>query len=158
MTKLVRGRIEDGAWVDEEVIWSIDVENYTSMPDMVAGGRIAFDGEGNLFLSVGAKGALGYAGAQDLASPYGKILRMRDDGSIPSDNPFVDDPEALAAIWTYGHRSPRGLEFDRASGRLWGAEMGPRGGDEVNLLLPGRNYGWPLYSLGIDYSGAPIEY
>jgi glucose/arabinose dehydrogenase len=158
MTKLIRGRIQDGAWVDEQAIWSTDVENYTSLPDMVAGGRIAFDGDGNLFLSVGAKGAASVAGVQDLSLPYGKILRLRDDGSIPSDNPFADDPDALAAIWTYGHRSPQGLEFDPVTGRLWGTEMGPRGGDEVNLLRPGRNYGWPLYSLGVDYSGAPIEY
>jgi glucose/arabinose dehydrogenase/cytochrome c553 len=158
MTKLIRGRIEDGAWVDEQVIWSTDVENYTALPDMVAGGRIAFDGDGNVFLSIGAKGAASVVGVQDLSLPYGKILRLHDDGSIPSDNPFVDDPDALAAIWSYGHRSPQGLEFDPVTGRLWGTEMGPRGGDEVNLLLPGRNYGWPLYSLGIDYSGAPIEY
>jgi glucose/arabinose dehydrogenase/cytochrome c553 len=158
MTKLIRGRIEDGAWTDEEVIWSVDLEMYTPMVDMVAGGRITFDGAGNLFLSVGMKGLANYLGVQDLSLPYGKIHRMRDDGSLPEDNPFVENPNAMATIWTYGHRSPQGLEFDRATGQLWGTEMGPRGGDEVNLLLPGRNYGWPLYSKGLDYDGTPVEY
>src|SRR5690606_15347730 len=90
--------------------------------------------------------------------PYGKILRLERDGSIPPDNPFVGRADALAAIWTYGHRSPQGLEFDRETGLLWGTEMGPRGGDEVNLLLPGRNYGWPLYSKGINYDGTEVDY
>ncbi len=158
MTRVIRGRIENGSWVDEETIWRTSVENYTFMPDMVAGGRLAFDGDGHLFVSIGMKGASNFAGVQDLGLPYGKILRLNDDGSIPDDNPFVDTPGALPEIWTYGHRSPQGLEFDRSTGRLWGTEMGPRGGDEVNLLVPGGNYGWPLYSKGMDYDGTPVEY
>ena len=75
-----------------------------------------------------------------------------------SDNPFIGDPDALDSIWTYGHRSPQGLEYDPATGLLWGTEMGPRGGDEINLLQPGRNYGWPLYSKGMDYDSTPVEY
>jgi glucose/arabinose dehydrogenase len=158
MTKLIRGRIENGAWVDEETIWSADRAVYTTMVDMVAGGRITFDGQGHVFLSIGMKGDANYVGIQDLSLPYGKILRLNDDGSVPRDNPFVDDPAALPEIWTYGHRSPQGLEFNRATGQLWGTEMGPRGGDEVNLLQPGRNYGWPLTSKGLDYDGTPVEY
>lgn len=158
MTKLVRARIEDGAWVGEETIWSADRATYTPMVDMVAGGRIAFDGDGHLFMSIGMKGNANYLGIQDLGLPYGKILRLNDDGSIPEDNPFVVDPDAMKAIWTYGHRSPQGLEFNRTTGELWETEMGPRGGDEVNLLLGGRNYGWPLYSKGLDYDGTPVEY
>jgi glucose/arabinose dehydrogenase len=83
---------------------------------------------------------------------------VHDDGRIPSDNPFVDVPGALKTVWTYGHRSPQGLEYNPRRRQLWGTEMGPRGGDEVNLLLPGRNYGWPLYSKGVDYDGTPVEY
>lgn len=158
MNKLVRGRIEQGAWVDEETIWSTDIENYTPMPDMAAGGRISFDGRGHLFISIGMKGASNFAGIQDLSLPYGKIHRLNDDGSIPDDNPFAGVPGALASIWTYGHRSPQGLEFDPRTGQLWETEMGPRGGDEVNLLVPGKNYGWPLYSKGMDYDGTPVEY
>jgi glucose/arabinose dehydrogenase len=158
MNKLIRGRIADGRWVDEEVVWSAAPETYTETPDMAAGGRIAFDGEGHVFLSVGIKGNTNYEGIQDLSLPYGKIHRVHDDGRIPADNPFVDAPGALASTWTYGHRSPQGLEFDRRTGRLWSTEMGPRGGDEFNLLLPGRNYGWPLTSKGVDYDGTPVEY
>ncbi|MEQ8859854.1 MAG: PQQ-dependent sugar dehydrogenase [Pseudomonadales bacterium] len=158
MIRLVRGRIADGRWVDEEVIWSVPERFYTSVPDLGAGGRLAFDPAGYVFVSVGIKGLGNYVGIQDLGTPYGKIHRVHDDGRIPTDNPFVDRPGAMPSIWSYGHRSPQGLEFDAASGTLWGTEMGPRGGDEVNRLRPGRNFGWPLYSKGVDYDGTPVEY
>jgi len=158
MVTLVRGRIEDGAWTDEETIWRTDLEHYNPMPDMAAGGRIAFDGAGHVFLTVGIKGGSEFGGVQDLGLPYGKILRLMEDGTTPEDNPFVDTPGALASIWTYGHRSPEGLEFDPRTGRLWETEMGQRGGDEVNLLVPGGNYGWPLVSLGMKYDGTPVDY
>jgi glucose/arabinose dehydrogenase len=158
MNALVRGRIKDGAWVDQETIWRTDIETYTAMPDMAAGGRIAFDDQRHVFMSIGIKGGSEFAGIQDLSLPFGKILRMNDDGSVPKDNPFVDAPNALKTIWTYGHRSPQGLEFNRETKQLWGTEMGQRGGDEVNLLRPGKNYGWPLYSKGLKYDGTPVDY
>lgn len=158
MTALVRGRIHDGVWVDEEIIWRADLETYTSMPDMTAAGRIAFDDAGHVFLSIGFKGPTNYWGIQDLSLPYGKIHRMYDDGRIPENNPFVNTPNAMPSIWTYGHRNPQGLAFHKATGHLWSTEMGPRGGDEVNLLLPGKNYGWPLYSKGLNYDGTPVDY
>jgi glucose/arabinose dehydrogenase/cytochrome c5 len=158
MNKLIRGRIENGEWVDEQTIWSADIETYTPIPDMAAGGRIAFDAADHVFISVGIKGLGEQAGVQDLGLPYGKIHRVNDDGSIPADNPFMDVAGALPSIWTYGHRSPQGLEYDRRTGQLWGTEMGQRGGDEVNLLLPGKNYGWPLYSKGLKYDGTPVDY
>jgi len=158
MTALIRGRIKDGAWVDQQSIWKTDIENYTAMPDMTAGGRIAFDDAGHVFMTVGIKANSEFAGVQDLSLPYGKIHRVNDDGSVPRDNPFVDVPNALDTIWTYGHRSPQGLEFNREAKQLWGTEMGQRGGDEVNLLRRGRNYGWPLYSKGLKYDGTPIDY
>jgi len=157
MNRIVRGRIEGDRWVDQEVIWSVPHRFYTESPDIAAGGRIAFDPEGYLYFSVGIKGGY-FEGIQDLGTPYGKIHRVHDDGSIPADNPFVNVRGAMASIWTYGHRSPQGLEFEPKTHELWGTEMGPRGGDEVNLLLAGRNYGWPLYSLGVDYDGTPVEY
>ena len=83
---------------------------------------------------------------------------MNHHCTIPLDNPFVGRDDVYQSLYTYGHRSPQGLEFDRIGGGLWGSEHGPRGGDEINLLLPGRNYGWPLYSLGLDYDGPPVEY
>jgi len=158
MNKLVRGRIRGGAWIDEETIWQADRDAYSVTPDLGAGGRLTFDPDGYVFMSIGMKGLSNYDGIQDLAMPYGKILRVHDDGRIPDDNPFVGTPGALPAIWSYGHRSPQGLEFDVQTGKLWETEMGPRGGDEVNLIQPGRNYGWPLYSLGQDYDGTPVEY
>ena len=168
MNRLDRGRIRDGKWVDSETIWQADIETYTSASDLGAGGRIAFDGQGHVFISIGHKGGY-YQGIQDLNLPYGKIHRVNDDGSVPPDNPYAvtqaDSVVTIAdrsymrqTIWTYGHRSPQGLEFNHQTGELWGTEHGPRGGDEVNLLLPGRNYGWPLYSRGLNYDGTPVEY
>jgi glucose/arabinose dehydrogenase len=158
MVALARGRIEDGAWVDAETLWKADMERYTAMPDMAAGGRIAFDDDDHVFLTIGIKGGSETAGVQDLSMPYGKILRLNDDGSIPDDNPFVGRENALASIWTYGHRSPQGLEFDPRTDRLWGTEMGQRGGDEVNLIERGGNYGWPLVSKGMQYTGQPVAF
>ncbi len=157
MNRLVRGRIEDGKWVDEQVIWSVPEEFYTPTPDVGAGGRLAFTPDGYVFVSVGIKGKSDTDGIQDLGTPYGKIHRVHDDGRIPADNPFVGRPGAMPSIWSYGHRSPQGLELDARTGELWGTEMGPRGGDEVNHLRPGRNYGWPFYSKGVDYDGTPVE-
>ena len=125
---------------------------------MAAGGRLAFDGKGHVFFSVGIKGISEAHGIQDLGRPYGKIHRVNDDGSIPADNPFVNVSGALPTIWTYGHRSPQGLEYNRKTGQVWGTEMGQRGGDEVNLLSPGKNYGWPLYSKGLKYDGTPVDF
>jgi glucose/arabinose dehydrogenase len=158
MAKLVRGRIKNGAWIDEETIWAVDRSFYTSTPDTGVGGRIAFDGKGYVYLSVGIKGVSNYHGIQDLSTPYGKIHRLFEDGRVPQDNPFVNTSGAYPSIFSYGHRSPQGLEYDRRNGELWSTEMGPRGGDELNLILPGRNYGWPLYSKGLDYDGSPVEY
>ena len=155
MNKLVRGKIEDGEWTEQETIWQAEMEHYGTASDVAAGGRVAFDGAGHVYFSVGLKG--GSQGIQDLSMPWGKIHRVNDDGSIPEDNPFADRDDVYRSIYTYGHRSPQGLEFDTATGELWGTEHGPRGGDEVNLLLPGRNYGWPLYSLGLNYDGTPVD-
>ena len=158
MNRVVRGRVEGGVWVDQEVVWSVPLEFYNTIPDIGAGGRLAFDPDGYVYLSVGVKGMGNYVGIQALDTPYGKIHRVHDDGRVPGDNPFVDVEGALPSIWSYGHRSPQGLEFNSTTRQLWGTEMGPRGGDEVNLLRPGRNYGWPLYSKGVDYDGTPVEY
>ena len=158
MNAVIRGRIRNGEWVDQLSIWRTDIENYTLTPDMGAGGRLTFDAKGHVFFSIGVKGTSESAGIQDLALPYGKIHRVNDDGSIPTDNPFVSVSRALPTIWSYGHRSPQGLEFNRKTRQLWGTEMGQRGGDEVNLLLPGKNYGWPLYSKGLKYDGTSVDF
>lgn len=156
MNRLVRGRIRDGEWVDEEVIWQADMEDYSFAGDVGAGGRVVFDDQGHIFFSLGSKGDM--AGILSPSKPWGKIHRVNDDGTIPQDNPYAGQDDVYESVYTYGHRSPQGLEYDATGGTLWGSEHGPRGGDEINLLLPGRNYGWPLFSLGLDYDGTPVEY
>lgn len=158
MNKLIRGRIAEGKWIDEEVIWQSDLAFYGSVPDIGAGGRICFDEAEHVFFSVGVKGIDNHTGIQDLGTPWGKIHRVFDDGRMPLDNPFMDIAGAQKSIWSYGHRSPQGLEFRKSTGELWGTEMGPRGGDEINRLLPGKNYGWPLTSKGMNYDGSPVAY
>jgi glucose/arabinose dehydrogenase len=157
MNRLIRGRIRDGAWVDQEILWQADLEAYTNTSDLAAGGRIAFDDQGFVYISVGMKAPLDYQGIQDLGLPYGKVHRLHDDGRIPADNPFVDRPGALASTYTYGHRSLQGLEFNPQTRELWSTEMGLRGGDELNRLVPGGNYGWPVFTTGINYDGRPVD-
>lgn len=118
------------------------------------GGRLALSHDGYLFLSLGDRWQPELA--QDLANHVGTIVRIRTDGSTPEDNPFVGVPGAKPEIWSYGHRNPQGLVIDAVTGRVWSTEHGPQGGDEVNRIEPGRNYGWPIITHGIDYSGAPI--
>ena len=158
MNKIVRGRLNGNTWVDEEVIWSVDKRYYSRYPDTGTGGRLTFDTSGHLFFSVGMKGAQEHIGMQNLSTPYGKIHRIRDDGSIPADNPFVNTPDAMSSIWSYGHRNPQGLDYDPVTDRLWSSELGPRGGDEINLIRPGRNYGWPLVSSGVNYDGSAVDF
>lgn len=158
MNKIVRGKITNGHWVDEQVIWKANVEHYGTIADTAAGGRLTFDKQGHLFFSVGLKGNDNHTGVQDLGTPWGKIHRINDDGSTPKDNPFINTLGAIKSIWSYGFRSPQGLEFNKNTGELWATDMGPRGGDEVNLVRPGKNYGWPLYSKGVNYDSTPVEY
>ncbi|MDP6437155.1 MAG: PQQ-dependent sugar dehydrogenase [Gammaproteobacteria bacterium] len=157
MNRVVRGRIKDGEWVDEEVIWQADIETYTNTSDLAAGGRLSFDADNHLYFSVGMKDVLDTMGMQDPGLPYGKIHRVNDDGSIPDDNPFTDNPDALDTIWTIGHRSSQGLEYNPKTGDHWETEMGPRGGDELNRLIRGGNYGWPVFTSGVNYDGRPVD-
>jgi glucose/arabinose dehydrogenase len=117
------------------------------------GHRIAFDGQGYLFISSGERQQ--FDPAQQMEKNLGKIVRLNDDGTVPADNPWFGEGGVTAQIWTLGHRNPLGLAFD-ANGRLWNVEMGPRGGDELNLVLRGANYGYPLVSEGRHYSGINI--
>lgn len=116
------------------------------------GSRIVFDNEGFLYFSNGDKGNIPM-NAQDLTNAHGKIHRINDDGTIPSDNPFVDSVGAVASIWSYGNRNPQGLYFDKSTNTLWEAEHGPKGGDELNIIEKGKNYGWPVITYGINYNG-----
>ena len=117
------------------------------------GSRLVLD-HGFLYVALGQRNLP--ENAQDLASDLGKIIRLREDGSTPKDNPFAARKDALPEIWTYGNRNPVGLALDPVSGRLWEHEHGPQGGDEVNLLRRGANYGWPVISYGVNYGGKPV--
>lgn len=155
MNRIVRGRIAGDAWVDEQVLWRADESFYTPNPDLGAGGRIAFDDDLHVYFTVGNK-AFTKRGIQNLSTPYGKVHRIGADGSIPTDNPFAADTGAIASIYSYGHRVAQGLAYDRGRDVIWSTEMGPRGGDEINRLRAGGNYGWPLRSRGLNYDGSPV--
>ena len=118
------------------------------------GSRIAFDNDGHLFFGIGDRGVR--KNAQNLSTHAGSILRLNLDGSVPKDNPFVNQKNILPEIWSYGHRNPQGLVYDKQNNRLWEIEHGPRGGDEINLILPKLNYGWPIVSHGKEYWG-PVQ-
>ncbi len=159
MTKVVRGKVtktgEAWQWAEQETIFQARPEHYTD-GGLHFGCKIVFDPKDPniLFFGIGERGRGEMA--QDLRRPNGKIHRVHADGSVPSDNPFLSEKDAYTSIWSFGHRNPQGLTFD-ATGNLWDTEHGPRGGDELNLILKGRNYGWPLVSHGINYSGSAFK-
>jgi glucose/arabinose dehydrogenase len=119
--------------------------------DFHFGSRIAFDNDNYLYFSSGERGTM--EKVWQLDNDHGKIHRLKDDGTVPDDNPFVKTPGAHGSIWSYGHRNPQGLIYDRKNNRLWGIEHGPKGGDELNLIQKGNNYGWPKTCYGINYDG-----
>lgn len=149
---LSRGHIDNGRWIDNE--------DLLTTPSLMSGSaKIAFDGKGHVFYPIldenVTESEQETGPAQDLSRPQGKILRLNDDGSVPSDNPFVGRKDAFPYIWSYGHRVPLGLAFDGA-GSLWETENGPRGGDELNLIQPGKNYGWPVTTWGHRYDDKAV--
>jgi len=151
-TALARGRFSGTALEDVKDIfvantWSTSATNF--------GGRIAFDRAGYLYLTVGERQE--QERAQNGLDHGGKVLRLRDDGTVPPDNPFVGKPGYMPEIFSLGHRSPQGLAMNPETGAIWENEHGPLGGDEVNVILPGRNYGWPLVTFGTDYDGTKVS-
>jgi len=116
------------------------------------GSRIVFDNQGYVYFSIGDRGSRD-KNPQDLTRDGGKIYRLHTDGRIPKGNPFVNQKSAKHAIWSYGHRNPQGMWFDKTTQTLWSHEHGPRGGDELNIIKAGANYGWPVVSYGVNYSG-----
>jgi glucose/arabinose dehydrogenase len=153
MTKIVRGQIKDGVWSNEQTLFAARDEHYTKR-GYHYGSRITFDAKGHLFFSIGDRGIMD--DAQDFSKPNGKIHRINRDGSIPDDNPFIITPDAYPSIWSYGNRNPQGLIIHPKTGELWETEHGPKGGDELNLIKPGVNYGWPEISYGRNYSGTEL--
>jgi glucose/arabinose dehydrogenase len=153
MTAIVRGHLQDGAFIDQQHIFKVDPALYRR-GGVHFGSRFVFDGSGHLFFSIGDRGQ--GKDAQDLTRPNGKVHRIRDDGRLPDDNPFAGQPGAFRSIWSYGNRNAQGLVRHSVTGDLWEVEHGPRGGDEVNVIRPGLNYGWPVITYGMNYDGTPM--
>jgi len=148
LTVIVRGRIDaQNRWTDQQDIFRAPWSFYTPSGAHY-GARILFDGKGHLFFTLGERGDM--KNAQNLGTPLGKVHRVNLDGSIPADNPFVRTPGALPTIWSYGHRNPEGLAIDPATGLVWESEHGPVGGDEINIIERGGNYGWGVVSKGMQ--------
>jgi glucose/arabinose dehydrogenase len=153
MTRLVRGRINGNDWADEQVLFQAPHDTYRSTRHHY-GSRIVFDAKKNLYFAIGERGF--GADAQNLSKPNGKIHRILRNGGIPRDNPFRRSKTAMPSIYSFGHRNPQGLAMHPVTGQLWETEHGPKGGDEINLIQPGKNYGWPIITYGINYNDTPI--
>ena len=157
-TALARGRFENDRLTDVEDIFVAESRGRGHY-----GSRIAFDDAGHIFITVGDRqapstGDLEAHPAQDISNHHGTIIRLHDDGRVPADNPFVDRPGARPEIWSYGHRNSQGLAIHPVTGEVWSNEHGPQGGDELNLIERGANYGWPVIGYGVNYrSGTAIH-
>jgi glucose/arabinose dehydrogenase len=152
-TEVARARFDGNALVDLEAIFRAEPKTPGGAH---YGSRLAFDRQGRLYISLGDRRNY-MQEAQNPANHLGSIIRLEDDGEIPGDNPFLGVEGARPEIFSYGHRNVQGLALNPASGEIWAHEHGPRGGDEVNILKAGANYGWPAITYGIDYSGAIIS-
>lgn len=151
-TRLAQAKLNGDQLIDSKIL-------FTASPFVDSGyhfgSRIAFDGEGHIFISIGERNKRELA--QDLSNHYGKVIRLNMDGSVPKDNPFVSKEKAMPEIWSYGHRNPQGIFFDSKTKELWVSEHGPKGGDEINLVKKGANYGWPLATYGREYWGPKVS-
>ncbi|MCK7591798.1 PQQ-dependent sugar dehydrogenase [Subsaxibacter sp. CAU 1640] len=148
-TALMRAKLSGTKLIDKQLL-------YKATPNTTRGqhfgSRIVFDNEGYLYFTIGERGERD-VNPQDITRDGGKIYRINDDGTIPNDNPFIDKPNAKKAVYTYGNRNPQGMALNPTTGEVWAHEHGPRGGDEINIVKKGANYGWPVISYGINYSG-----
>ncbi|CAL65790.1 PQQ-dependent sugar dehydrogenase [Christiangramia forsetii] len=151
-TAVLRAKLEGNQLTSKEVL-------YKASPNTTKGqhfgSRIAFDKDGYLYFSAGERGARD-ENPQDITRDNGKVYRLNDDGSVPSDNPFVNQENAVEAIYSYGHRNPQGMILNPETGEIWVHEHGPKGGDEINIVKKGANFGWPVVTYGENYSGTSI--
>jgi aldose sugar dehydrogenase len=153
--RFANDRLNDVQEIFEANAWSQGMGHY--------GSRLAFDKDNYLFITVGDRqvpptGDLEKHPAQDLMTHHGKVIRLHDDGRVPTDNPFVGRADALPQIWSYGHRNPQGMIVHPTTNQVWATEHGPQGGDELNLVQAGKNYGWPVIGFGVNYrSGTAIH-
>lgn len=148
-TALMRAKLENNSLTNKELL-------YKATPNTTKGqhfgSRIVFDNDGYLYFTIGDRGDRD-VNPQDITRDGGKVYRLNDDGSIPADNPFINEPNAKKAIYSYGHRNPQGMVLHPVTGAVWTHEHGPKGGDEINIIKKGANYGWPVISYGINYVG-----
>ena len=151
-TTIARAKLIDDSLTDLEVLYKGSPETKKGQH---FGGRLEFDNDNFLYFSIGDRGNRN-VNPQDLTVDGGKIYRIKDDGTIPVDNPFYNSPNAKRAIYSYGHRNPQGMFKHPETGEIWTNEHGPRGGDEINIIQKGKNYGWPKITYGINYSGTTI--
>lgn len=151
-TALMRAKLNNNTLVENELL-------YKASPNTTRGqhfgSRIIFDDNGYLYFTIGERGNRD-ENPQDITRDGGKVYRLNDDGSIPKDNPFVNTPNAKQAIYSYGHRNPQGMTIHPKTRAIWTHEHGPKGGDEINIIKPGRNYGWPVITYGVNYIGTKI--
>lgn len=154
MTKVVRGRVRNHQWIDEQTLFEV-ADSLKISGGNRWGCRFLFDKAGYLYFSIGDMARA--IDSQDPGKPTGKTFRINPDGSIPGDNPFVGKKGALPAIYTIGNRNVQGIAQHPLTGDIWATEHGPMGGDELNILRKGANYGWPLATFGVDYSGAIVS-
>lgn len=152
-TQLIRAKLENESLTQIQTFYKCEPNTVKSHH---FGSRIIFDNEGYLYFSAGERGEH-FVNPQDITRDNGKIYRLNDDGSIPKDNPFVGQPKAKEAIYSYGHRNPQGLVKNPITGVIWEHEHGPQGGDEINIIKKGANYGWPVVTYGIDYDNSIIS-
>ena len=153
MTRIVRGKIENNSWTDEEVLFEAAHDSYRTARHHY-GCRIVFDPQGHLYFAIGDRGA--GSQAQDFTLPNGKVHRINKDGSIPEDNPFVNEDGAVKSLFSLGNRNIQGMAIHPETGELWVTEHGPMGGDELNLIESGKNYGWETITYGRNYNGTII--
>lgn len=151
MTKLVRGKIEGNKWSNEQTLYEADEDHYIDSRHHF-GCRIVFDNNGHLFFSIGDRGQREQA--QDLSRPNGKVHRINLDGTIPDDNPFLNKENTVKSIYSYGNRNAQGLAIHPETGELWESEHGQKGGDEINIIQSGKNYGWDKITYGRNYDGS----
>lgn len=153
-TRIVRAKLKGMALEDIQDVFVAPADQYTGGGNHF-GNRMEFDKDNYLFFTIGERGDQNKA--QSLKHVQGKVHRLKDDGTVPEDNPFVGKDDAAPSIWTYGNRNPQGLRFQPGTGKLWETEHGPKGGDELNIIRKGANYGWPLITWGVNYSGTPVS-
>ncbi|WP_439127944.1 PQQ-dependent sugar dehydrogenase [Polaribacter sp.] len=148
-TTLMRAVFKDGVLSNQKVLYKAYPN---SRKGQHFGSRIAFDNQNHIYFSIGDRGNRD-VNPQDITRDCGKVYRLNDDGTIPEDNPFIDVKNAKTAIFSYGHRNPQGMEKNPFTNEIWSHEHGPKGGDEINIIKKGKNYGWPVISYGVNYSG-----